>query len=149
MRRLHSQRFPNEQVKLENGYVDFLGKRFYSLTVAITANVTTTSAPGGSYGFTTHATGRNSLFYSDGAKWQAVAGGVPAQAAFVAALTGSNSGTANGSLEAEGTLSTMDTYTDAAVNAVIAKLENNIAEVATKHEALRASLVTSGLMASS
>jgi hypothetical protein len=51
------------------------GKRFYQLKTAITANSTTTTAPVGSFGVTSHATGRNSLFYSDGSKWQAVAGG--------------------------------------------------------------------------
>lgn len=52
------------------GYVDIMGKRFYFLSVAITANVTTTTAPIGAVGFTTHATGRTSAFYSDGTKWQ-------------------------------------------------------------------------------
>jgi len=59
-------------------------------------------------------------------------------AATAVALTGTNSGTANGALEAEGVLSTAggNTYTDAAVNAVIAKIENNIAELAAVANAL-------------
>lgn len=40
------------------------------LATAITANVTTTTAPAGSLGFTNHATGRGKIFYSDGTKWQ-------------------------------------------------------------------------------
>lgn len=44
--------------------------RFYYLTTAITANSTTTTAPAGSKGFTTNATGRASAFVSDGTKWQ-------------------------------------------------------------------------------
>ena len=43
---------------------------FYFLTTAITANSTTTSAPSGSFGVTSNATGLGKLFYSDGAKWQ-------------------------------------------------------------------------------
>lgn len=42
----------------------------YFLTTAITANVTTTTAPKGSIGTTTNATGTGKLFVSDGAKWQ-------------------------------------------------------------------------------
>lgn len=42
----------------------------YILSTAITANSTTTSAPAGSLGITTNATGLGKLFYSDGTKWQ-------------------------------------------------------------------------------
>ena len=42
----------------------------YILSTAITANSTTTSAPVGSLGITTNATGRGKLFYADGTKWQ-------------------------------------------------------------------------------
>ena len=42
----------------------------YFLTIAITANTTTTSAPKGSIGTTSNATGAGKLFVSDGAKWQ-------------------------------------------------------------------------------
>jgi hypothetical protein len=42
----------------------------YILSVAITANTTTTSVPVGSLGITTNATGLGKLFYSDGSKWQ-------------------------------------------------------------------------------
>lgn len=43
---------------------------FYFLTTAITANSTTTTAPAGSFGVTSNATGIGKLFYSDGTKWQ-------------------------------------------------------------------------------
>jgi hypothetical protein len=46
------------------------GAGLYFLTVAVTANVTTTTAPAGSIGVTTNATGVGKLFISDGAKWQ-------------------------------------------------------------------------------
>ncbi len=48
------------------------------------------------------------------------------------ALTGAGSGTANGALEAEGTVTTGggNTYADSAVNAVFSKIENNIMELA-------------------
>lgn len=42
----------------------------YILSTAITANTTTTTAPAGSLGITTNATGLGKLFYSDGSKWQ-------------------------------------------------------------------------------
>lgn len=42
----------------------------YILSTAITANTTTTTAPEGSLGITTNATGVGKLFYSDGSKWQ-------------------------------------------------------------------------------
>ena len=42
----------------------------YFLTTAITANSTTTSAPVGSIGTTSNATGAGKLFVSDGTKWQ-------------------------------------------------------------------------------
>ncbi len=47
------------------------GVQVYQLTVAITANSTLTSAPAGSFGVTSHDTGKGLLFYSDGTKWQA------------------------------------------------------------------------------
>ena len=46
------------------------GAGIYFLTTAITANSTTTTAPAGSFGMTTNATGLGKLFYSDGTKWQ-------------------------------------------------------------------------------
>lgn len=77
MRRLHSSAVPGKQVKImkdANGaYVDFLGKRIYILDVAITTAVTATTAPAGSFGSTTHATGRNALFYSNGSVWTVLA----------------------------------------------------------------------------
>ena len=45
----------------------------YVLSTAITANTTTTSAPVGSLGITTNATGKGKLFYADGTKWQFMA----------------------------------------------------------------------------
>lgn len=50
-------RFPNAQLLV-------------TLDTAITANSTTTSAPIGSIGITSHATGRGKLFMADGTKWQ-------------------------------------------------------------------------------
>jgi len=44
------------------------GVYFYS--TAITANTTVTTAPKGSLGMTSNATGLGKLFYSDGSKWQ-------------------------------------------------------------------------------
>lgn len=60
-------------------------------------------------------------------------GDLPTLTATYAALTGSSTGTANGALEAEGTLATAggNTYSDAAVNTVLGKIENNIAEHTT------------------
>lgn len=42
----------------------------YFLSTAITANSTTTTAPKGSIGTTSNATGAGKLFVSDGTKWQ-------------------------------------------------------------------------------
>lgn len=56
-------------------YINIGGVRLYQFTTAITENSTATSAPAGSYGFTSHATGKNKIFFSDGAAWQAVVGG--------------------------------------------------------------------------
>ena len=46
------------------------GAGLYFLDVAVTANTTTTTAPAGSIGVTTNATGLGKMFISDGAKWQ-------------------------------------------------------------------------------
>lgn len=46
------------------------GVSIYGLNTAITANTTTTSAPAGSLGITSNATGAGKLFVSDGTKWQ-------------------------------------------------------------------------------
>jgi hypothetical protein len=46
------------------------GAGLYFLNTAITANTTTTTAPAGSIGVTTNATGLGKMFISDGAKWQ-------------------------------------------------------------------------------
>lgn len=46
------------------------GLLFVTLDTAITANSTTTSAPAGSLAITSHNTGKNKIFQSDGTKWQ-------------------------------------------------------------------------------
>ena len=46
------------------------GAGLYFLDTAVTANSTLTSAPAGSIGVTTNATGLGKLFISDGTKWQ-------------------------------------------------------------------------------
>lgn len=56
-------------------------------------------------------------------------GNIPTLTATYVARTGALGGTANGSLVDELTLSTTDTYSDAAVNLVIGKLKDNLAEV--------------------
>lgn len=57
-----------------NAYSGYLtlrnGVQIHQFTTAITANTTVTTAPAGSFGVTSHATGRGTLFYSDGSKWQ-------------------------------------------------------------------------------
>lgn len=55
-------------------YLTINSKRIYVFSTAITANVTLTSAPIGSFAFTTHATGASVIFVSDGTKWQAFLG---------------------------------------------------------------------------
>ena len=55
---------PTADVKFSNGAY------LIALSTAITVNVTTTTAPAGSLGFTTNATGLGKLFMSDGSKWQ-------------------------------------------------------------------------------
>lgn len=51
-------------------YISFGAWKLYSLTTAITANSTTTTAAAGSLVKTSHATGKASIFVSDGSKWQ-------------------------------------------------------------------------------
>ena len=46
------------------------GAGLYFLSIAVTANTTTTTAVKGSIGVTTNATGVGKLFISDGTKWQ-------------------------------------------------------------------------------
>ena len=55
---------PTADMKFSNG------QYLVALTTAITANSTTTTAPIGSLGITSNATGRGKLFMSDGSKWQ-------------------------------------------------------------------------------
>lgn len=81
MRRLHNSRVPGKQVKIEGTatipYVDFLGKKLYVLSTAITSGVTTDSvgAATGDFAVTTNATGRNKWFVSDGTNWVAIGDG--------------------------------------------------------------------------
>lgn len=67
----------------------------------------------------------------------------------IASLTGAGGGTANGSLVDEGTLATSggNTYSDAAVNTVIGKVKDNIAELAAKQEAILVALRAGGFLA--
>lgn len=83
-------------------YISFGGKRIYFFTTALTANVTATAAPVGSYAVTIHATGASIIFVSDASKWQAFAAVTQmAAAAHVAALTDNSGGAvANGTIEA-------------------------------------------------
>jgi hypothetical protein len=61
----------NEAKKLGgNVLLSSTGAGLYFLDTAITANTTTTTAPAGSIGVTTNATGLGKMFISDGAKWQ-------------------------------------------------------------------------------
>jgi len=61
----------NEVKKVGGSVLQFgNGAGIYFLDTAITANTTTTTAPAGSIGITTNATGVGSMFISDGAKWQ-------------------------------------------------------------------------------
>jgi hypothetical protein len=55
---------------VSGSYTTFGAVRIYGFSTAITANTTTTSPPAGSIAFTTNATGRGRVFYSDGTKWQ-------------------------------------------------------------------------------
>lgn len=54
-------------------YISIGGVRFYNFTTAITENSTVTTAPAGSYAFTSHTTGKTKIFYSDGSVWQIIA----------------------------------------------------------------------------
>lgn len=67
----------------------------------------------------------------------------------IPSLTGAGGGAANGSLVDEGTLATAggNTYSDAAVNTVLGKVKDNIAEVAAKQEAILVALRAAGLLA--
>jgi hypothetical protein len=66
------------------------GVRVYPLTVAVTANVTTTTAPAGSVGITSNATGRGTPFYSDGSKWQVWVTGATTKASGAEVNTGTD-----------------------------------------------------------
>lgn len=66
------------------------GVRLYLLTVAVTANVTTTTAPAGSLAITSNATGRGSTFYSDGTKWQVQVTGTTTKASGAEVNTGTD-----------------------------------------------------------
>jgi hypothetical protein len=66
------------------------GTRLYLLTGAVSPGVTTTSAPAGSKGVTTHATGRGTPFYSDGSKWQVWVTGATTKASGAEVNTGTD-----------------------------------------------------------
>jgi hypothetical protein len=68
------------------------GVRLYLLSIAVTANVTETSAPAGSIAITSNATGRGTPFYSDGSKWQAFVTGVTTKASGAEVNTGTDDG---------------------------------------------------------
>lgn len=84
MSAVNSDRHGN--VKAGNGasgsYVKIGAVRYYGFSTAITANSTTCEgadgelAPAGSRATTTHETGRDKSFYSDGAKWQVEIDGI-------------------------------------------------------------------------
>lgn len=66
------------------------GVRVYPLTTAVTANVTTTTAPAGSVAITSHSTGRGTPFYSDGTKWQVWVTGATTKASGAEVDTGTD-----------------------------------------------------------
>lgn len=71
MSQLNTDKDGNIYGKGQSGsYVTIGSVRFYGFNTAITANSTTTTAPAGSVGVTSHATGTGKIFTSDGAKWQ-------------------------------------------------------------------------------
>ena len=51
-------------------YLSLGAWKLYTLTTAITANSTVTTAAAGSLAKTSHATGGSGTFVSDGSKWQ-------------------------------------------------------------------------------
>jgi hypothetical protein len=71
-------RFSDLSKIFRNAYSEYStlanGVRLYQLTAPVTPNVTTTTAPNGSWGITSHATGLGILFVSDGAFWQSAKG---------------------------------------------------------------------------
>jgi hypothetical protein len=87
-------RFSSFKHLFSNAYPTFStlanGVRIYPLTVAVTANVTTTTAPAGSIGVTSHATGRGTPFYSDGSKWQVWVTGATTKASGAEVNTGTD-----------------------------------------------------------
>jgi hypothetical protein len=72
------------------GWIELGGVRLYLLSVAITANVTTTSVPAGSLGLTSNATGRGTPFYSDGTHWQVWVTGATTKASGAEVNTGTD-----------------------------------------------------------
>jgi predicted RecA/RadA family phage recombinase len=71
--------------------------------------------------------------------------------AHIAALTDAGGGTANGSIEDEGVVTTAggNTYSDAAINTPLGKVKNNIKELTAKVNALIAQLEAAGISAAS
>jgi hypothetical protein len=143
MRRLHSSAVPGKQVKISGSatipYVDFLGKKLYVLTTAITSGVTTdsTGAATGDFAVTTNATGRNKWFVSDGTNWVAIGDGGAGftQAAVVAAPGALTSAAITGG----------ESPTEAEHNA----LQADVAALRTTVAAILTSLKAGSIMASS
>lgn len=132
MRRLHSSAVPGKQVKIGGSatipYVDFLGKKIFVLSTAITTGVTTDSpaAAVGDLALTSHATGRNKWFVSDGTNWVVVGDGGTgfSQAALVAAPAALTSAAITGG----------ESPTEAEHNAVqadVAALRTTVADILT------------------
>lgn len=67
-------RFSDLKKIFKNAYAAYStlanGTQIHQFTTAITADTTVTTAPAGSLAVTTHSTGRNTIFVSDGSKWQ-------------------------------------------------------------------------------
>lgn len=128
MRRLYNQKTAR-QLKLNNdGTIDFLGRKIFPLTTAITSGVTpdATGAVAGDWAFTTHATGRNKWFYSDGTNWVASGDGNVTPGVAVpdaAALTSTDAAGANPTKAEFDALRADVVAVRTTVNALIASLE--------------------------
>jgi hypothetical protein len=121
------------------------GLRVYPLTVAVTANVTTTTAPAGSFGFTSHATGAGTPFYSDGTKWQVWVTGATTKASGAEVDTGTND-TKFMTPKAIEDSSYAKALTDLSVNATAAEI-NQAADVSAYQESVTAAGALSAIKA--
>jgi hypothetical protein len=132
-----------------NAYRSFItlsnGVRLYLLTSAITANVTTTTAPAGSIAITANATGRGTPFYSDGTKWQVWVTGATTKASGAEVDTGTDDAkfvTAKALLDS----SYAKALTDLSVNATAAEI-NQVADVSAYQESVTAAGALSAIKA--